>query len=146
VSPVPLVVALLVGLTALAGCGSSNSADEGEVKQAVRIFARAVARADGERACTVMTSDARKQLGDRLSKDAGQDSDTYLFGHTCADVVLLAAEQGLDPSTLKRMTSTAIESVEVDGDSATAKLEPGGETRLDKAEGRWRVSHIGGLD
>jgi hypothetical protein len=146
VCPVPLIVAVLVGLTALAGCGSSSSADEGDVKQAVRTFGRAVAQADGERACTVMTSEARKQLGDRLSKDANQDADTYLFGLTCADVVSLAAEQGLDPTTLKRVSSTAIGSVDVDGDSATVKLGDGGETRLHKAGGRWRVTHIGGLD
>jgi hypothetical protein len=140
------LLALLVAVMAMPGCGSSNGgADADEVKQTVRVFGHAVAQADGERACTVMTSEARQQLGDRLSKDAGQEPDTYLFGLTCADVVSLAAEQGLDPATLKRVSSTEIESVEVDGDSATVKLRNGGETSLHKAGGKWRVTEIGGL-
>jgi hypothetical protein len=146
-SPRPLLLIGLVGIAALSGCGSSGSAEEGEVKQAVRAFARAFERVDGKQACSLMTGEARRQLGDRLARDAGfRDTETYLFGYPCEDVISLAVEQGLDPNTLRRVTSTEVDSVEVDGDSAVANVGNAGESRLKRIRNRWRISHIGGLE
>jgi len=145
----PFLIAAL-GLVVVAGCGSSNGAGEDEVRETVRTFGQAFVQAresgDGEPACAVMTGEAERQLGEFLSAGANTDPEVYLFGHTCGDVVLLAAEQDLDPETFERVTSTEVESVDVDGDSATAEVAGGARHRLERSEGKWEVAEIGGLE
>jgi len=145
----PFLIAAL-GLALLAGCGSSNGAAEEEVRQTVRAFGQAFVQAretgDGKPGCDVMTGEAEKQLGDFISARANIDPEVYLFGHTCGDVVLLAAEQDVDPDTFERISSTDVESVQVDGDSATAEVAGGAQHRLERSDGRWQVSEIGGLE
>ncbi len=119
---------VLVG--ALVACGGGS--DEDDVRSASEDFVSAFKDEKWEDVCSLMTEDSRAQL-----EDAGGLIDAK---GGCADVWEKASEF-LPPDAKRQLEDFEIESVKVDGDTAsvTTANAKGGATRLVKEDGKWRV-------
>jgi hypothetical protein len=108
----------------LAGCGGS---EESAVRATVKAYGQAFTDGDAAKACALLTRDAR-----RVIEAAGDGS--------CVAVLQpgLSAE---DMAGRRAFGQITVESVHVDGDTATVKAKDrDGTIRLRKEAGRWRIA------
>ncbi len=125
----PAVVCVAV---ALAGCGSS---EEEKVAQALHTAVEGLVEQDGNKACAVVSSQARREA-ERLGRGQG-----------CVQAI---PQLGRVPS-FKRLLSnfrdSKVTDVRIDGDRATARVvsdsgESAKPTKLHKEDGEWRLTEI----
>jgi hypothetical protein len=132
-------VVLSFAALAAAGCGGSGGGgdDESQVKDALTNYTKAVADRDGDKACGLLTKDARTQI-ETLAKTMGTKN--------CADT-LESVTKGASSSDLDKLGDIEITTVTVDGDKATAKAKIAGEpettANLIKEDGDWKVAPDG---
>ena len=135
--------ALAVAVVALAGCGggggSSSSSDKDDVQAVTTNFVKAFGAGDGKTACALMTPEAQaafvKQVGGPLHAKDCEAAVAAAHGEA-------AAELNLD------FSGASVQSVSVDGDSATAVLSAGKRSlpaKLSNAGGSWKLTGIPGL-
>ena len=125
-----LATTAVVLVLALVACGGGS--DEDDVRSASEDFVSAFKDENWEDVCSLMSEDSKAQLEearDLLDAKGG-----------CADVWEKAAEF-LPPDARKQLEDFEIESVKVDGDTAsvTTANTKGGPTRLVKEDREWRV-------
>jgi len=125
-----LTITVVVLVLSLVGCGGGS--DEDDVRSASEDFVSAFKDKNWEDVCSLMTANSRSQLeeaGDLLDAKGG-----------CANVWEKASKL-LPPDAEKQLEDFEIDSVKVDGDTATVTTanSKGGPTRLIKEDGEWRV-------
>ena len=122
------VLALVLGL---AGCGK-EATDEDKVRTALLDFSHALAAADGDKACELMTDEFKVLFTSNTDTDAKD----------CPAAVRTAAA-ALDKPTADALRAVEVSSVTISGEKATAKISrsPGvNDTQpLRKVSGTWLV-------
>ena len=123
------ITAVALALSLLA-CGGGS--DEDDVRSASEDFVAGFKDEDWARVCSLMTEGSKAQLeraGQVLQAEGG-----------CQDV-WEKASKFLDAKAKQQLDDFEIESVEVDGDTATVTTAEaqGRPTRLRKEDGEWRV-------
>jgi hypothetical protein len=122
------VVALAACCLALSACGGGGS-DEDQARAAATDFTRAFVDGDMDKACELMTGNAKRQI-----VQAG----AALGGGDCPKI-MKAARGLMDKGELDEIRHYKVDSVTVKGDTATIKDNSGSPTRLRKVEGDWLV-------
>jgi hypothetical protein len=121
--------AALVMMLAAAGCGGGGTPEEQAADTAVE-YAKAIARKDGEKACAMMTSDAKEQL-----VAAG----AFLGGGDCPKLVGAVVGM-LDSGDLAKLREAEAGKVTVTGDTALVESGNGGDPmQLRRVKGEWLV-------
>jgi hypothetical protein len=115
-----------VVLALLAGCGGSDTPED-----VTRDFLQAMADGDGERACDLLTGDARREM---LVAGAFFDA-----GDGGCPGAIEGITETLDEGELAKLRDAEVEEVEVNGDQATVKVKDGDPAHLRKIEGEWRI-------
>jgi Domain of unknown function (DUF4878) len=126
-----VICGMLLGMAVLAGCGAS---EEEQVRSTTTDFVEAIVEGDGDRACDLMTGQARR---DALAAAA------FTGGDGCSGVMGSLREL-FDDGELRALREFEIESVRIEGDRAEVTAsesfddedEP---TVLRKVEGEWLV-------
>jgi hypothetical protein len=132
----------LVATAALlaAGCGGNGdkTSDQKQVTKAVTDYAHAFGRGDGAKACSLLTPSARAAFVKRISTLVGTDD--------CAEAV--EKLQGVaGPTVTGPFERATVNSVQVDGDKATANLVAAGhpeQINLERSDDRWRLTKAPG--
>ena len=125
--------ALLISTAVLAasGCGGGP---EDDVKSAIHDYLNAFVDGDGAKACSLMTSDTRRQFVEK-TKSLTKSSDCALA------IEAIRTQAGAEvTAALAKLKFT---NVKVDGDRATVTLTSGGSrttATLKKEGGTWKVS------
>jgi hypothetical protein len=131
-------VAAVVAL-ALAGCGGGDEApSSGEVDDVVADYAHAFGGGDGERACELLTDEARDAFVKRVSSVVGTTD--------CAEA-MAKLQSFAGPTITGPFEDATVEDVEVDGDRATADLVADGHTEevtLESVDGDWLLTRAPG--
>lgn len=115
----------------LAACGGGS--DEDDVRSASEDFVSAFKDENWEEVCSLMTEKSRAQLeqaGEALDAKGG-----------CADV-WEKAKKFLPPETEKQLDNFEIDTVKVNGDTATVTTTDakGSPAQLIKEDGEWRIN------
>ena len=126
--PATLAVVLVLSLGA---CGGGS--DEDDVRSASEDFVSAFKDENWEEVCSLMTAKSRAQLeqaGEALQAKGG-----------CPDV-WEKAKEFLPPETEKQLDNFEIDTVKVNGDTATVTTSDakGSPTQLIKEDGEWRIN------
>jgi hypothetical protein len=130
-----LLVAVATGAMAFAGCSAGGASDAEQIRTLVADYGRALADGDGDRACRMLTADARAHI---------VRDNRYVGVRRCEDVAEVFHELG-SPEDLRELRRLTLASVRVRGDRATARLvglralEHTGDARLRRVEGRWLI-------
>ena len=124
------LIALLALALALfaAGCGDSDS---DQAKSAVEDYLAAVTKGDGDKACSLITDQTKKNI------EKG--------GRKCADTIS-ALNKGPGRSVLQAFKDAKVENVKVNGDRATADIKVKSltqKTNLRKEDGKWKLDSTG---
>jgi hypothetical protein len=132
--------AAAVAVLALAGCGGDGDAppDAEQVDSAVAGYAHAFGGGDGDRACELLTPDAREAFVKRVSSVVGTTD--------CAEA-MTKLQSFAGPNVTGPFEDATVSEVEVDGDRATANLVAGGHTEkvtLEKVDGEWLLTKAPG--
>jgi hypothetical protein len=142
----PLAAAGLATL-ALAACGgSSHPASEqpaAQIKQVVQSYLSAQASGDGQAACALLTAGGQAKLENLIVTASNGLVKTR---PSCADAVSLVSTVA-GPTVMKALNDARIESIQVHGNQATAKVVDGGafpaqQVTLDKSGETWQISGI----
>jgi hypothetical protein len=131
----PLAVLTLVGLLALAGCGSRAS-DKKEVEKTVKGVYDALADKNAKKVCDSISEKGKQQISSSATQGGKKQSCEQVFSIGLA----FAGDQLKDAKEVK------ITDVKVDGDKAKAAVSLKGrksEIGLVKEDGDWKLS---GLD
>jgi hypothetical protein len=124
--------ALLTAATlALAGCGAGSG---GDPQSTVRDYLNAFVKGDGAKACSLMSSQTRKQFVSRARR-------VTRTGDCASSVETIQAQAG--STVLDALKKTKISDVKVTGSRATAKLASGVSTtvtQLQKEGGSWKIT------
>jgi len=111
-------------LTGLFGCGdSSGSADEDQIRQVAADFSKAIADGDYQGACDLFAPESIKFFNTQKAVPDG-----------CAGVMRLSYGQKSDED-IKALGE--VESLDVNGDKATADLGGGESAQYEKIDGNW---------
>jgi hypothetical protein len=132
----------LVAVLLLAGCGGGEEGDGApdpeRVESAVTDYAHAFGAGDGDAACALLTPEARDEFTTRVASLVGT--------RDCAAAVeKLQAVAG--PNITGPFAEATVEGVEVDGDSARARLLAGAaseEVTLERRDGDWLLTKAPG--
>jgi hypothetical protein len=124
------VVAVAACCLALSACGGGGS-DEDQARAAANDFVHAFAEGDMDKACELMTGNAKRQI---VSAGAA------LGGGDCPKI-MKAARGLMDKGELQDVRNYKIKSVTVKGDTAVIKdnSSDGEPTRMRKVSGDWLV-------
>jgi hypothetical protein len=122
------VLALVLGL---AGCGGETT-EEDKVRSALVDFSRALADADGDKACKLMTDEFKLLFAGNTDTNAKD----------CSAAVRTAAA-ALDKPTADALRAVEVTDVKITGETATAKVARSqgvNDTQpLRKLSGKWLV-------
>jgi hypothetical protein len=129
-----------VAILVLAGCGGNGDAppDAEQVDTIVADYAHAFGGGDGERACELLTPDAREAFVKRVSSVVGTTD--------CAEA-MAKLQSFAGPNVTGPFEEATVNGVEVDGDRATAELVAGGHSEkvtLEKVDGEWLLTRAPG--
>jgi hypothetical protein len=131
-------VAAVVAL-AVTGCGGDDgSPGGGEVDEVVADYAQAFGGGDGDRACELLTEEAREAFVKRVSSVVGTTD--------CAEA-MTKLQSFAGPSITGPFEDATVENVQVDGDRATADLVADGhseEVTLENVDGEWLLTRAPG--
>ena len=132
--------ALVAMALAIAGCGggSDKGSDQEQVTAAVTDFAHAFGKGDGSKACDLLTPGARDAFVTRIASLVGTSDCSEAIGKLPA----VAGANVTGP-----FQTATVDSVKVNGDSATARLNAGGHSAtvtLQKRDGDWLLTHVPG--
>ena len=131
-----LLVVLAIGA---AGCGGgSKGSDQQQVTTAVTDFAHAFGKGDGAKACGLLTTSARDAFVTRIAALVGTRDCSQAIGKLPS----LAGANVTGP-----FQTAKVDSVQVSGSTATARLVAGGHSRqvtLQKQDGKWLITHVPG--
>jgi hypothetical protein len=133
---------LAAGLLALvaAGCGGGDKPPDAQtaVSDTVTTYAHAFGSGDGEKACALLTSEARDAFVKRMAAIVGTTD--------CVDAMdKLTSAAG--PEVTGPFQDATVNGVKVDGDSATASLVAGGHTEevtLERQDDAWLLTKAPG--
>lgn len=133
----PRTLLPIAACVALGACGGGES-DEDAVRETLRTYLGAVAEGDGDKACDLLTGEAKRQALDAFATDLPELAPT-----SCGDgLTKLAESLGEDEKQLLRDPGEI--EVDVTGETATATLEAATqEAELTKSGDTWLIS--GGL-
>jgi hypothetical protein len=137
----PAASALLaVGVLALMGCGGGDDKPPGEKEAgaAVTAYAHAFGSGDGDKACALLTPDARAAFVKRVSS---------LVGTTDCAEAMAKLQTFAGPNVTGPFEDATVSDVKVDGDKATASLVAGGHTEevtLELQSGDWLLTKAPG--
>lgn len=131
---------LALGAAACGGSDDDNSgSDEQQARERVESLYAALRARDAAKACEQLTEAGQKQLeqGGRTPR-----------GDSCAESFQRYLDRGTKEGGLSLALKAKIKSVEVDGDTAVAKVSfgdkgPSGDVGLEKVDGEWKVSAAG---
>ena len=136
-------VALTLGATACGGSDDGDGGDGGDDRQQARATVEnlyaAIADNDAEKVCDQLNEAAQQQLA---QGGLGKESDS------CAQSFQSFLDQAKERGGLNLTLKAKVESVEVDGDTAVAKVSFGakgrnGEIPLEKVDGEWKLEAAG---
>jgi hypothetical protein len=131
---------LLVVAAVASGCGGGGDkgSDQQQVSTAVTDFAHAFGKGDGEKACSLLTSNARNTFVTRIASLVGT--------RDCTEAI--AKLPGLaGPNVTGPFQTATVSKVTVSGDNATAVLTAAGhsaQVALQKSDGDWLLTHVPG--
>ena len=125
---------------AVAGCGGGDDAppDSEAVSDAVTGYAHAFGGGDGDKACELLTPEARDAFVKRV---------TSLVGTTDCAEAMTKLQSFAGPNVTGPFQDATVRGVQVDGDRATADLVAGGHTEqvtLEKHDGDWLLTKAPG--
>jgi hypothetical protein len=126
---------------AIAGCGGDDgesAPDDEQVNSAVTDYARAFGGGDGERACELLTPEAREAFVKRVSS---------VVGTTDCGEAMTKLQSFAGPNVTRPFEDATVENVRVDGDRATADLVADGHTEqvtLESVDGEWLLTKAPG--
>ncbi len=132
--PLAAVVALAAG-----GCGGSDGGgagkDEEQIRTAVTDYVQAFVDKDASAACALLTEQAKQ----RLAQQAGA------AGGSCEKTLGQVVKTFVNPQTAKQLRKIKVDTVKVNGDTATVDTTPdfGGQskpTEMKKVDGKWLVN------
>jgi hypothetical protein len=125
------LIALLLAAVALFAAGCGGSSDQDQAKSAVEDYLAAVTKGDGDKACSLITDQTKKNI------ERG--------GRKCGETIS-ALNKGPGRSVLQAFKDAKVENVKVKGDRATADIkvktltQP---TNLRKEGGKWKLDSTG---
>jgi hypothetical protein len=128
-APRSIIALLVVALTLFAaGCGDS---DKDKAKSAVESYLNAVTKGDGDKACSLITEQTKKNI------EKG--------GRKCGETIS-ALNKGPGRQVLQAFKDAKVENVKVNGDRATADIKVKSltqKTNLRKEDGKWKLDSTG---
>ena len=129
-TPLRTITALLVAVSLVfaAGCGGS---EEDKAKSAVEDYLKAVTKGDGDKACSLITEQTKKNI-ERGERKCGE--------------TVSALNKGPGRAVLKPYEDAKVENVKVNGDRATADIKVNDQTQkvnLRKEGGDWKLDSTG---
>jgi hypothetical protein len=138
------VAAAVAALVAAGGgCGGDDGGDSPPAPEAagaaVTGFSRALGSGDGETACGLLTSGARAAFIKRVETIAGT--------RDCA-TAMMRVHDAAGAEVNEALSTATVSGVQVNGDSATAKLTAGGHATsvsLQKQDGDWKLTGVPGI-
>ena len=127
------LIALLIAVLALgaAGAGCGGGSEEDKAKSAVEDYLQAVTKGDGEKACSLVTEQTKKNI------EKG--------GRKCAETIS-ALNKGPGRAVLQTFKDAEVENVKVNGDRGTADIKVKQltqKTNLRKEDGQWKLDSTG---
>jgi len=123
------IAALAVVVLAVSGCGS-DADDREDVESAVRDYYTGFASGDADKACDQLSTQVKEAL-----KDTSKAKD-------CQEAILKARQAPEVKKYLPRLRDARVESVEVEGSNATAKVSAIGQqtdVTLVKEGDDWKI-------
>jgi len=124
------LIALIVAALALgaAGCGGS---EEDDAKSTVEDYLEAVTKGDGDKACSLVTAQTKKNI------EKG--------GRKCGETIS-ALNEGPGRQVLQQFKDAKVENVKINGDRGTADIKVKQltqKTNLRKEDGEWKLDSTG---
>jgi hypothetical protein len=141
-----LALGWLIALAVGACGGTTSPSDQQQVTQVLHSYLSAQARADGGRACALLTAGAQQHLIAFVAKAAKGSITTQ---PSCADAVALVSLVA-GPQLLHALSSARVENVQVHGSRATADVTDGTQfppqrVSLEKVGTAWRIAGVPAL-
>ena len=143
----PRLAAGCLATLALAACGGSShppaEQPATQIKQVVRSYLSALSSGDGQAACALLTAAGQAKLENLI---VSASNGLVKTRPSCADAVSLVSTVA-GPTLMNALSGARIESIQVNGNQATAKVVDGGafpaqQVTLEKSGGTWQISGI----
>jgi hypothetical protein len=125
------LIAVLVAAVALTAAGCGGGSDKDKVKSTVEDYLAAVTKGDGNKACSLVTDQTKKNI------ERG--------GRKCPETIS-ALNKGPGRQVLQAFKDAKVENVKVTGDRATADIKVKSltqKTNLRKEGGNWKLDSTG---
>jgi phage protein D len=130
-TPSRTIAALLVAASLLFAAACGGGSEEDKAKSTVEDYLAAVVKGDGDKACSLVTDQTKKNI------ERG--------GRKCAETIS-ALNKGPGRQVLKAFDDAKVENVKVTGDRATADIKVKSltqKTNLRKEDGKWKLDSTG---